>query len=93
MFISPIVVGVVVFQFFPILVSMGASLTSWNGISAPKFVGLQNFRDLFGNDPLFVQTFRNTIYFTLASIPLTIGVGLVLALLCSRPIKGRGVLP
>ena len=81
LFISPIVVGVVAFQFFPILVSMGASLTDWNGISAPKFVGIKNFTDLFGDDPLFLQTFKNTVYFTLASIPLTIGIGLVLALL------------
>jgi multiple sugar transport system permease protein len=88
LFISPIVVGVVAFQFFPILVSMGASLTDWNGISAPKFVGIKNFTDLFGDDPLFLQTFKNTVYFTLASIPLTIGIGLVLALLCSRPIRG-----
>ncbi|MFI7067429.1 carbohydrate ABC transporter permease [Kribbella sp. NPDC050124] len=88
LFISPIVVGVVAFQFFPIVVSMGASLTDWNGISAPKFVGIKNFTDLFGDDPLFLQTFKNTIYFTLASIPLTIGIGLVLALLCARPIRG-----
>ncbi|MEV0283986.1 MULTISPECIES: sugar ABC transporter permease [unclassified Kribbella] len=88
LFISPIVVGVVAFQFFPILVSIGASLTDWNGISAPEFVGLKNFADLFGDDPLFLQTFKNTIYFTLASIPLTIGIGLVLALLCARPIRG-----
>ena len=88
LFISPIVVGVVAFQFFPILVSMGASLTDWNGISAPKFVGIKNFTDLFGDDPLFLQTFKNTVYFTLASIPLTIGIGLVLALLCAWPIRG-----
>src|SRR6185503_6907230 len=72
----------------PIVVSIGASLTDWNGISAPKFVGFRNFTELFGNDPLFIQTFKNTIYFTLASIPLTIGIGLVLALLCARPIRG-----
>jgi multiple sugar transport system permease protein len=88
LFISPIVVGVVAFQFFPILVSMVASLTDWNGIAAPKFVGLRNFTDMFTNDPLFLQTFKNTVYFTLASIPLTIGIGLVLALLCARPIRG-----
>jgi multiple sugar transport system permease protein len=88
LFISPIVVGVVAFQFFPILVSIVASLTDWNGISAPKFVGVKNFSEMFTDDPLFLQTFKNTVYFTLVSIPLTIGIGLVLALLCARPIKG-----
>src|SRR5262245_42456130 len=85
LFISPIVVGVVA---FPILVSMVASLTDWNGIAAPKFVGLRNFTDMFTKDPLFLQTFKNTVYFTLVSIPLTIGIGLILALLCVRPIRG-----
>ncbi|GAA1572222.1 sugar ABC transporter permease [Kribbella karoonensis] len=88
LFISPIVVGVVAFQLFPILVSMVASLTDWNGIAAPKFIGLKNFTEMFTDDPLFLQTFKNTVYFTVASIPLTIGIGLVLALLCARPIKG-----
>lgn len=88
LFITPIVIGVVAFQFFPIVVSMVASLTDWNGIAAPKFVGLKNFTEMFTDDPLFLQTFKNTVYFTLASIPLTIGIGLVLALLCARPIRG-----
>jgi multiple sugar transport system permease protein len=88
LFISPIVVGVVSFQFFPIFVSMGASLTKWNGISPPSFVGLSNFVELFTEDPLFITTLWNTTYFTLASIPLTIGIGLLLALLCARRMRG-----
>ncbi len=89
LFIAPVVFGVVAFQFFPIFVSMAASLTNWNGISPPSFVGWSNFTQLFTQDPLFLTTLWNTTYFTLASIPLTIGIGMLLALLCAR--RARGV--
>jgi multiple sugar transport system permease protein len=88
LFIAPVVFGVVAFQFFPILVSMGASLTAWNGISAPRFVGFSNYVELFSRDPLFLTTLWNTTYFTLVSIPLTIGLGFLLALLCARRMRG-----
>ncbi|MFD2081284.1 carbohydrate ABC transporter permease [Actinopolymorpha cephalotaxi] len=88
LFISPIVVGVVAFQFFPILVSMAASLTKWDGISPPEFVGLSNFTDIFTDDPLFYTTLWNTTYFTLASIPLTVGIGFLLAVLCAQRVRG-----
>lgn len=88
LFIAPVVFGVVAFQFFPILVSMAASLTAWNGISAPRFVGFDNFVELFTRDPLFLTTLWNTTYFTVVSIPLTIGLGFGLALLCARRVRG-----
>jgi multiple sugar transport system permease protein len=88
LFIAPVVFGVVAFQFFPILVSMAASLTAWNGISAPRFVGFDNFVELFTRDPLFLTTLWNTTYFTVVSIPLTIGLGFALALLCARRVRG-----
>ncbi|MGW0229300.1 carbohydrate ABC transporter permease [Actinopolymorpha singaporensis] len=88
LFISPIVVGVVAFQFFPIFVSMAASLTKWDGISPPEFVGLSNFTDIFTDDPLFYNTLWNTTYFTLASIPLTVGIGFFLAVLCAQRVRG-----
>jgi multiple sugar transport system permease protein len=88
LFIAPVVGGVLAFQFFPILVSMVASLTSWDGISSPRFVGLANFVELFTRDPLFLTTLANTASFTVASIPLTIGLGLILALLCARKVRG-----
>lgn len=88
LFISPIVVGVVAFQFFPIFVSMAASLTKWDGISSPEFVGLANFTDIFTDDPLFYTTLWNTTYFTLASIPLTVGIGFFLAVLCAQRVRG-----
>jgi multiple sugar transport system permease protein len=88
LFVAPVILGVVAFQLFPILVSMYASLTNWNGINAPKFIGLDNFRTLFGGDALFTATVKNTIYFTIGTIPLTILLAFFLAMMCNQKVRG-----
>ncbi|HVX42248.1 MAG TPA: sugar ABC transporter permease [Mycobacteriales bacterium] len=91
LFIAPVVIGVVLFQLFPILVSMVASVTDWNGITKPHFTGLDNFRTLFGGDELFTQTVKNTIYFTIGTIPITIVLAFLLALLCNQNVRGMAI--
>lgn len=74
--------GIAVFQFVPILVSIFSSFTDWDGITSPTFRGVQNYVDLT-RDPFFWTTLRNTVLFTLGVIPLTIAAALGLALLCN----------
>jgi multiple sugar transport system permease protein len=88
LFIAPVVFGILAFQFFPIVVSMYASLTQWDGMNPPQFTGLNNYVTLFTSDPFFRLTLRNTILFTIGNIPFTIGLALCLALLCSRKMRG-----
>lgn len=88
LFLAPVAIGVVSFQFVPIMVSIVVSFAEWNGYSAPKFAGLANFVEMFTGDPVFITTLKNTLYFSAGSIPLTIGLGFVLALLCQRRVRG-----
>lgn len=88
LFVLPVVIGILAFQFFPILVSMYASLTRWDGINPPVFVGLDNFVTLFTQDRFFRLTLRNTVYFTVGNVPLTIAVAFGLALLANRKMRG-----
>jgi len=74
--------GVLVFQFVPVLVSLASSFTDWDGITAPLFTGLGNYLGL-AKDSLFWTTLRNTAIFTAGVIPLTIVGALCLALLCN----------
>ncbi len=53
LFIGPVILGVLGFQFFPVLVSMYASLTRWDGINPSKFIGVYNFVRLITNDQFF----------------------------------------
>lgn len=91
LFIAPVILGILVFQFAPLLVSIYASLTDWDGISPARFVGLNNFKTLFTGDPLFITTLKNTAYFTIGSVPVSIAVGFGLALLCNQPIRGVAI--
>lgn len=55
------------------------------------FVGLDNFRQLYG-DASFWSALRNTVTWTVSSVVLQFGLGLVLALLLDRPFPGRGLI-
>jgi len=90
-FIGPAILGILAFQFVPILVSMYASLTTWDGMNPPEFTGIGNFRRLVVEDTFFRETLRNTIVFTLGHIPLTIVIALMLALLCNLNLPGISI--
>jgi multiple sugar transport system permease protein len=90
MFIGPVILGVIAFQFVPVAVSLYASLTDWTGLSPPEFNGLGNYAELLTRDPLFWLTIRNTVVFTVGSLVLSIAFGLVLALLCNQKVPGIG---
>lgn len=87
-FIGPVILGILAFQFVPILVSMYASLTTWDGMNPPEFTGIENYRRLVADDGFFHETLKNTIYFTLGHIPLTIILAMALALLCNVNLPG-----
>lgn len=88
LFVVPIVIGIVLFQLVPVVISMGASFTNWDGIAAPTFTGLDNYLQLFGGDPIFAEVLGNTLVFTVVSVPLTVALALVLALLANVNVRG-----
>jgi multiple sugar transport system permease protein len=90
-FIGPAILGILAFQFVPILVSMYASLTTWDGMNPPEFSGIENFRRLVVEDEFFRETLKNTIFFTLGHIPLTIIFALILALFCNLDLPGISI--
>jgi multiple sugar transport system permease protein len=83
-FIGPVILGVLAFQFVPIVISMYSSLTRWDGLQPPTFIGLANYGQLIFNDPFFRTTLFNTVYFTLGNIPFTMLLALGLAVLCNQ---------
>ncbi|MCB0126248.1 MAG: sugar ABC transporter permease [Caldilineaceae bacterium] len=87
LFIMPVVIGVLLFQFYPILVSIYASMTNWTGLNNPSFIGADNYTRLLTADKFFSITLRNTVYYTLGSIPLSISLAMMLALLCNRSMR------
>ncbi len=78
------------FFLYPLARSIGLSLTDWNGIGTPVFVGLGNFAAFF-NDARALGDVRTTVLFALGSAPLLNLFGLLYALLLSEGFRGRGV--
>jgi multiple sugar transport system permease protein len=90
MFIMPWLLGFVLLMGGPILFSLLLSFAKWDGISGTggiAFVGLDNFRTM-AEDPRFLKAVYNTFVYTIASVPLTMAGGILVALLMNQKIKG-----
>jgi multiple sugar transport system permease protein len=90
-FISPWIIGFLLFTAGPIFASLLISLHSWSLLSTPEWVGLENYARILREDDLFTTSLWNTLYYVAFSVPLGISVALALALLLNRPMRGIGV--
>lgn len=88
-FILPNLIGFFVFTFIPIVFSLFLSLCEWNTGNTFRFVGLQNFITMFTSDKSFWTSLKNTLYYTVVTVPLCLVISLALAMLLNKPIKGR----
>ncbi|MCL5036268.1 MAG: sugar ABC transporter permease [Chloroflexi bacterium] len=86
--ILPWIIGFLVFTAGPIVASAVISFTDWDLIQKPNWIGFANYTKLFFHDPLFWQSLKVTIYFTVLSLPLTLVLSLLIALLMNQKIKG-----
>ncbi len=68
---SPWTIGFLLFTFIPMAISLYLSFTRWNVLTAPQWIGPQNYVDMFTNDPDFYQSLKVTILFTITSVPLS----------------------
>lgn len=87
LFLLPNLIGVGVFTVLAIVASAAISLTDWDLLSPPGFVGLANYRELLGNDPMFRTVLLNTAWFTVVSVPLAMILALLLALALNQGIR------
>ncbi|MBO1514854.1 carbohydrate ABC transporter permease [Metabacillus bambusae] len=86
-FIAPVVLGLTIFYIAPAVSSFYLAFTQWDGLTAPLFIGLENFIALF-KDEVFIRSMINTIIFTLVSVPFSIACATVIAVLLNQKIKG-----
>lgn len=87
-FISPWLIGFIVFTVGPMIASLILSLTRYNITSPPVFTGLENYIKLFTGDPRFWHSLGITVKFALVAIPLNLVFGFVLALLLNQNVPG-----
>ena len=87
LFLSPTLIGLAVLSAGPILATFGISLTKWDMLTTPQFVGLDNYVRLIGDDR-FLRALRNTVFYTVVSVPLGLALALALATALNQQIRG-----
>ena len=88
LFLGPSLAGVLLFLVGPILASFGLAFSSWDLLTPPEFVGLQNFRRLAG-DAEFWSALRHTLTFLGGYLPLVMVAGLLVAVALNSRIPAR----
>ncbi|MEC0257445.1 sugar ABC transporter permease [Paenibacillus lautus] len=86
-FILPVVLGLGLFYMAPSAASLFLSFTSWDGLTSPQFIGLDNFANLMKDDK-FTGSMLNTMMYTVGTVPLSVALATVLAVLLNQKIKG-----
>ena len=89
--VAPSLVGVGFFLLVPVLLVILLSFMKWNLVSDPTWVGLDNYRSLFGSDR-FWSSLSVTAIFTLIAIPFSLAIGLLIALALNRRLPGSGII-
>ena len=87
-FIMPVVLGLVIFTFGPMLASLYFSFTDYPILRAPEWVGFTNFIALFSTEQWFWQAVKVTVVYSLVQVPLGIMGAFLLALFLNQRVKG-----
>jgi multiple sugar transport system permease protein len=89
LFVTPLALGICLFQFYPVLFSLYVSFTQWNLLNPPRWVGTRNYVELFTTDRFFFKTLTNTGTYTLGVVLPAIALSLFFAMLLNQDITGK----
>ncbi|WP_330588233.1 carbohydrate ABC transporter permease [Anaerosporobacter faecicola] len=89
-FIAPNFIGFAVFTLVPVVCAFLLAFMSWDGNNPIQFVGLDNFKHL-ADDTRFIAALKNTVVYSVATVPFTLIAALGLAILLNKKIKGRAI--
>lgn len=87
--ISPWLIGFVVFLVIPIIMSIYLSLTDYDYVSKPEFVGIDNYVKALTDDPQVWHSLKITLFYTLMALPLELSFSFGVALLLN--FRGLGL--
>ena len=91
LFLTPSLLGLIIFTLLPILASLGLTFTEWDLISSPQFAGFSNFVRL-ASDAKFWRALGHTLQFIVGYIPLVMVAALSAALLLDQKLIGSKLL-
>lgn len=88
LFLLPWLTGFVLLVALPFMISIILSFTDYNIVSSPQWIGLENYKRLFTEDPLFWKSLANTLRYAVIAVPSAMILGVGLALLLNLNIRG-----
>ncbi len=91
LFLLPWLFGLFAFLLGPIIASVLLSMTNWNLITTPRWVGLSNYHQMLFDDYEFWQAIRVTLKYIVLSVPLYLVAGLAVSLLLNLKLRGMNV--
>jgi multiple sugar transport system permease protein len=86
-FVGPLIVGLIVFTYGPVVYAARLSLSKGDYIGTPEWVGLGNYVRAV-NDELFWKAIKNTAYYVVGVVPLGIALSLILAMAMNQELRG-----
>jgi multiple sugar transport system permease protein len=90
LFILPGMALFLTWTLYPLIYAFVMSFAEWNLIKPSRFVGLENYRRAL-DDPIFWTALKNTVFYTVVTVPGQMILGLAVALLLDAPLRARAV--
>ena len=90
LFALPFLLGFLAFWLYPLAYSVYLAFQEWDLLSAPRFVGAENFAQLLTDESIRISIY-NTSYYTFLGVPLQLALALALALLLNVKIRGQAI--
>lgn len=89
-YLSPFIIGLIVFTAFPFVSSFLMSFTDYDLMTAPQYVGIENYRYMLAEDDLFWKSMSVTFMYVFLTIPVKLAFALFIAFLLNFKLKGIG---
>jgi multiple sugar transport system permease protein len=89
-FLGPWYIGLILITAGPLLASLYLSFTDYDLLTDPKFIGIENYTQMF-SDPRLLKSLQVTGTYVFVSVPLQLGAALGLAMLLDRGMRGLAV--
>jgi multiple sugar transport system permease protein len=91
LFLAPDLVGTLVFAVGPVLAALALGLFAWDILTPPRLIGVDNYRALLLDDPVFRQVLFNTSTYVLGTVPVRTALALLLAIALNQQLRGVSV--
>src|SRR3954470_4132036 len=91
LYISPFLLGFLIFTAYPMIASLFLSFTKYNIITPPTWIGLENYQEAFFQDAQFWASLKRTLFFALMNVTFGVAGSLGAAMLLSKSYPGTTV--